>query len=150
DTLDDALGRPGDRAKLVQRLANYFAFAKGFALPCEEPFWIHPLPALESGLRIRLVGLNTAFLANDEHDHGALRLGNEQLRKAFNPPPGEGELVIVLSHHPLGGGWLADGPDALRWVKRYAHVHLSGHVHEASSQRLRSGGGTDYVEVVAG
>ncbi|WP_437638357.1 metallophosphoesterase family protein [Sorangium sp. So ce854] len=148
--LDDALARPGDRSKLERRFANYRKFASGFASPCQDLFWVHTLPLLECGLRVRVVGLNTAILCNDDKDRGALELGKEQIHKALVPTPDENELVIVMSHHPLRDGWLADEKMALRWIQNRAHVHLSGHLHEASNQRIFDGGGGGLVEVAAG
>ncbi|MEO7327595.1 MAG: metallophosphoesterase, partial [Minicystis sp.] len=37
DSLDNAMGRPADRALLAQRQANYLDFAAGFAPACESP-----------------------------------------------------------------------------------------------------------------
>jgi hypothetical protein len=54
---------------------------------------------------------------------------------------GSDELVLVLAHHPFS--WLADGRDAASWVRAHAHVHLTGHVHEAESAQFRRGGGTE-------
>ncbi|WP_437916531.1 metallophosphoesterase [Sorangium sp. So ce302] len=150
EKLDDALERPSDRNKLELRFNNYRAFASELASPCQDLFWVHMLPTDRLGVRVRLVGLNTAILCNDDKDHGVLQLGNSQILKAFIPRPNENELTIVMSHHPLRGGWLADEKSSLRWIGAHAHVHLSGHVHEASNQRVYTAGGADLVEIAAG
>ncbi|MFO0645857.1 MAG: metallophosphoesterase [Polyangiales bacterium] len=160
--LDEALRHDDDRALLTTRLANYLTFAAKFAPACrtdsERPgaqlYWRHRLTG-RGGLTVRLVGLNTALLAADEHtfgpDKGKLRLGKAQLADVLlNPPLAEGEAVIVLTHHPFGGGWLFDERDAGDWARRLGHVHTMGHVHEAESEEARSGAGGSIVRVVAG
>lgn len=161
-SLDEALADSAALAQLRARQANYLAFAEGFAPACrtdaESPgaqlYWRHTLEAY-GGLRIRIVGLNTALLAADEavfeSDQRRLWLGTRQLSAAFTEPEvAPGEVVIVLSHHPLRDHWLADETDAGRWIRRHAHLHLSGHVHEGASERAGSGGGTALVSIAAG
>lgn len=58
--------------------------------------------------------------------------------------------MIVMSHHPFSGGWLQDEHDISRWVRKKAHIHLSGHVHAADNSRMISGGGNELIHVVAG
>ncbi len=159
EKLDEALADDGDRAQLARRMQHYLAFAADFAPAClREPapadqrltWWLHHMEGRE-GLRVRLVGLNTALLSASEPDRGRLRLGKEALFRAFvDSPVKEGELVLALSHHPLLDGWLADQHEAEGWVRRHAHVHLSGHVHEAGSEEARAGSGGDFLRIQAG
>ncbi|HLL46432.1 MAG TPA: protein kinase, partial [Longimicrobiaceae bacterium] len=158
----EALADSAALAQLRARQANYLAFAEGFAPACRTDadapgaklYWRHTLE-VDGGLRIRIVGLNTALLAADEavfeSDQGRLGLGTRQLSAAFTEPEvAPDEVVIVLSHHPLRDHWLADETDAARWIRSHAHLHLSGHVHEAASERAGSGGGTALVSIAAG
>jgi len=155
--LDAAWSQPGARALLARRQAHYLAWAAGFgpahaepSLPPEERLlWTHRMEVLE-GPRLRLVGLNTALLSANDKDHGRLRLGNVQLAHALRPAIEPNELVVVLSHHPFRGGWLADEQNVDAWIRNHAHLHLSGHVHEADSEQARSGAGGLFVSVVAG
>ncbi|MEO5727626.1 MAG: metallophosphoesterase, partial [Byssovorax sp.] len=158
DQLDDALSDPNDRARLAARLAHYLSFAEGFAPMClgsrsdgeHGLFWAHRLDA-RGGLRVRLLGLDTALVSADDADKGKLRLGNEQIDRGIrNPSIEDGELVVALSHHPLHGGWLADEKNASGWIHSRAHVHMHGHVHEAGSEAIRSGGGGGLVRMAAG
>jgi len=154
EPIDTALADASDRAQLAERVGAYLDFASGFAPWCLEEgipapahrlFWMRRIRLMES-FRVRLVGLNTALLGGDDGDRGKLQLGAAQLAAALNPPVEDvGELVIAMSHHPLAGGWLADQSAALDWVDRHAHVHLSGHAHEAEP-----GSGGRFVRVVAG
>lgn len=155
-SLDESLKDAGDREMLASRMAGYLDFAAAFgpwagagALPppAERIFWVQNLTANE-GLRVRLIGLNTALLCKNG-DRGKLALGREQLVRALHPPAAEDELLVILTHHPLRD-WVADHAYADGWLRNNAHVHLSGHVHEADSEEARSGTGGQFVRVVAG
>lgn len=157
EALDGALADANERVALAGRMANYLDFASDFAPAClgvktppEKRFWwTHR--EVSRGLKVRLVGLNTALLCADDQDRGKLRVGKDQVSNVLlNPPLEEGELVVVLSHHPFSGGWLADERNVREWMRSRAHVHLSGHVHEADAEQTRSGAGEDIVSVVAG
>lgn len=99
-------------------------------------------------LLLRLVGWNSTLLAASE-DQGKLRLGQRQLRETLGAGAA-GEVVLVLSHHPLTGGWLADEREAGWLLRSRAHLHLTGHVHEAESVLVRDGGGQELVTLCAG
>lgn len=159
-SIDEALAHNDDRALLTQRQANYLAFAAGFAPAClaasgaapseKRLWWLHQVQT-SSALKIRLVGLNTALLAADDQDRGKLAMGKKTLAEVLTmPPPGRDELVVVLSHHPFRGGWLRDEKDTDAWIRRHAHLHLAGHIHEADSEEARTGAGGAFVRVYAG
>lgn len=97
---------------------------------------------------MRLVGLNTALLSAKNGDHGKLRLGKAQLAAALERKDDD-EFILVLSHHPFSGGWLADEVEADRWIRNGAHLHLFGHVKDAASQRARTGAGGDFLRIAA-
>lgn len=158
ESLDEALADPADRALLVSRLAHYLAFSMDFAPACLAPpespdkhlFWQYRLEARE-GLFIRLIGLNTSLLCADDADRGRLRLGKAILAQAFaSSQRREGELVLVLGHHPLQGGWLADEYEVNAWIQNHAHIHVSGHVHDPGSEESRTGWGASLVRIASG
>ncbi|WP_437279843.1 TIR domain-containing protein [Sorangium sp. So ce375] len=159
--LDSELAKPKMRARLASRMSAYLEFAAQFAPACRSPaaapeerlFWTYRMQL--SGLRLRLVGLNTALLAADERtfgeDRGRLRVGAEQVTRAMlEPPVARDELVIALSHHPLRAGWVADERDVDTWIRSQMHIHLSGHVHQAETETSRAGSGGEFVRVTAG
>lgn len=153
EPLDNVLADPQDAASLESRQANFRAFARDFGPACLTGgdgglFWSHHLAAGRLGIRV--AGLNTALLAGDEQDKGKLRLGKAQLARALKDGANEPTVVLVLTHHPFVGGWLADEKDAASWVRNHAHVHLCGHVHEADTAQVISGGGKSFVTVTAG
>lgn len=160
EQLDAALGRSGDRERLLRRLANYSAFAAPLAA-------VHPLGPDDAdaalakagcytatlsgrGGRVRIIGLNSSLLAADDQDRGRLRLGKRLLGRAFPSPPAADELVLTLLHHPLGEGWLADEREALALLTQGSHIVLCGHVHEADAAMVARGGGRDLVTLRAG
>jgi hypothetical protein len=158
ESLDDVLAHKEDCAYLAQRMGNYLKFAAEFAPACLQNHsppssrlsWVHRLKT-RGGARVRLVGLNTALLAADDSDRGKLRLGKQALAHAFTRPPLEsGEIALVLSHHPLRDGWLADEREAEAWIRQHAYLHISGHVHEASTEDARAGSGGGLVRISAG
>lgn len=151
DRLDDVLADPGDRALLTSRLAAYLSFAAGYpAIQTPDPlFWSHTF-VTPAGLPVRLVGLSTPLLAAGDIDRGKLRLGNAALAATLTDVDRRRELVLVLTHHPLRGGWLADQRDADGWLQSRAHLHLFGHVHDADSEDARAGAGAGLLRVAAG
>jgi tetratricopeptide (TPR) repeat protein len=143
--LDEALAYEKDRAKLAKRMEPFLAFARDLGRGGGDLFWVHRQDARD-GLRVRLVGLNTALLSADGGDKGKLRLGTAQIAKALDGVE-PNELVIVLSHHPFRGGWLADEREADRWISNGAHLHLFGAVKDGESHEARSGAGGQFVRI---
>jgi len=151
DSIDEALKHPSDREKLCSRQEHYLGFARSWAERCRdgELYWSYR--GTSRGLRYRLAGLNTALLCADDEDRGKLAAGNEQLVRLFvDEPIADDELVVVLSHHPLTKGWLADEKGIWDQLRARAHLHLSGHLHEAHSEWSQTGSGDEIVRGVAG
>jgi 3',5'-cyclic AMP phosphodiesterase CpdA/phosphotransferase system HPr-like phosphotransfer protein len=148
ESLDEALAYPSDRCLLETRLHGYRKLASAFAEGCDQLYWARRFKTV-TGKSIRVIGFDTALLANDHRDHGQLRLGKEQLACALTPGRIEpDEIVIALAHHPFS--WLADHREVISWVRAHVHLVLCGHVHQAESMQLRLGGGSDFVQIVAG
>lgn len=148
ERLDAALETPQDRALLARRLENYRRFAKEFAParletdagPVDDLFWVHRLTAREA-VPVRIVGLNTALTAVGGDDMGRLQGGILPLKEALSEPALlPGEIVLVLSHHPLQGGWLLDEDDLRPWLDGFASLLLSGQTHgEQTNPRHAAG-----------
>ncbi len=69
---------------LVRRFENFIEFAKGFGhgqhcCAGDELFRVWQFPVAGSQLVIRIVGLNTALLCQDDEDEGQLALGKGQI-----------------------------------------------------------------------
>lgn len=156
--VDNVLADRGNALLLRSRFSNYLSFAKTFAPAClskpraTELFWTHELP-VSSKLTLLLVGLNTALLATKEEDEFGDRLrlqsGTKQLAHAFSAlDQSPNQLRILLSHHPFD--WLRDGVDVAATTRKYAHVHLCGHVHNAETSHVVFGSGQQMITVTAG
>ncbi len=148
DPLDDALMH--ERAdNWSSALAHYLAFASRLAPGCGGLFWARTIDARAGSAcassastprcsrpRGRTIGASSASATPQlEAELGGL---------------GDGELVVVLPHHPFQEGWLADQTDADAWVRNQAHVHLFAHVTDHDSEQARSGADGAFVRVSAG
>ncbi len=143
-TIDDALDDISARSLLARRMRYYLDFAAQFGpgngevISQDGLFWYRRLSG-RGNLRVRIAGLNTALLANDDADRCSLQLGYRQLNHVFSELD-ERELIIVLSHHPLD--WLRDGPQVDGWLQARADILLSGHIHSQNSLLTQQGGGS--------
>uniref|UniRef100_UPI003D0B5BB8 NACHT domain-containing protein n=1 Tax=Haliangium sp. TaxID=2663208 RepID=UPI003D0B5BB8 len=81
---------------------------------------------------IHVLGLDSAWLAGDDADHGKLLITDDQLyylaHDGGKPLTG---LRLALLHHPLSG--LADAGDAQRLLAERVDLVLHGHLHEAEA-----------------
>lgn len=138
DTALDDAEKPG------ASLANYLEASKTFCIDRSNLFWRENLKGSE-GLRIALVGLNTAMLCQGNTDLGKLALGSKQLTLLNRD---SATVLITMTHHPLD--WLRDCKNASEWIRSKADVHLFGHIHDQATEHLRSGGANQITSVCAG
>lgn len=136
ESLDEALVDEPDQKLLQQRFANYTGFAAGYAPACASLCWTHSL-VTTTGLRVRLCGLPTALLANDDQDQGKLQVGKTQFESILSPAREPEELLIVLGHHPLQAGWLRNEVEVADWLRSSSNIYACGHNHEALSAAQR-------------
>jgi tetratricopeptide (TPR) repeat protein len=84
---------------------------------------------------IHVIGLDSAWLAGDEHDSGRLWLTDDQVMRLATE---EGQQLagvrLALIHHPLDQ--LMDGAHARLLLAKHADVLLRGHLHEAEAMLL--------------
>lgn len=151
-SVDEALASTKERKALRRRFTAFESFSAAFAAVDRDErlglAWRHRYTG-QDGLTVRLVGLNTALLSQDDRDLGALRLGRGQIvGTLLEPQLGPDELVIALAHHSFT--WLADGVEAERRLRNYVHIFLNGHMHRADSWLVVRGGGDEAVTVTAG
>jgi tetratricopeptide (TPR) repeat protein len=139
---------------LTSRFENYLTFAANFAPFCTKDnqnnrrlFWNWKINT-SSNFSIQLEGLNTSLLSQNNEDKNKLRLSLEQIKDIPNLDPQQSNLTIVMGHHPLV--WLNDGDEVEKWIRKKAHIYLSGHIHEPESLYIRTGGGTELVCIQAG
>ncbi len=150
--LDLALEKPAARTLLTARMAAFSELGSTFGPPgapgSEYLEFSHAVDG-PSGLRVRLIGLCTAWLCSDDDDRGELRVGAGALERA-RATIAPGELVVVLAHHPLRSGWLGDERDADAWMSANGHVLLTGQVHDALAEAARAGQPGGYLWIAAG
>ncbi|MBC7978767.1 MAG: metallophosphoesterase [Myxococcales bacterium] len=135
----------GVRERLLERTASYRAWiAHGLGRPD-----LLPTPSRSQfGYRvtrrfarlpfpIHIIGLDSAWLAGDDHDARRLRLTDEQILRLCAEDDGErlSGLRIALVHHPLAD--LADGERARRLLQEYkVDLLLSGHLHDPEAREI--------------
>jgi len=92
------------------------------------------------GKKLAIVGLNTAWLAQDDQDWGALTPGKDMLDYALEQARREKpDLLIVLGHHPLEAfcnedEW-SDGRRVKERLLQANALYLHGHLHTSGGQR---------------
>lgn len=104
--------------------------------------WIHePSGAFAEtseihGLRVGVVGINTAWLSMDDEDSGKLTPGIALVEAALNKIK-PCAIRIVLGHHPLH--WLIEdeGPRLRALFGYHKVIYLHGHMHRAEVVRKR-------------
>jgi 3',5'-cyclic AMP phosphodiesterase CpdA len=99
-----------------------------------------------NGVQTHLIGLNTAILSCDDKDQGMLVADIKSLNESLRDTDYETELIVVISHHPIGIGkktneqWLAKWNDeelqSILLQSTGPHVYFHGHLHEASGSTM--------------
>ena len=88
-----------------------------------------------AGQPVHIIGLDSAWLAGDEHDMGKLRLTDEQIARHLTHANQADGIKIVLLHHPISE--LADAKLARQlFDENGVHLVLHGHLHDPAHQRL--------------
>lgn len=79
---------------------------------------------------VHIVGLDSAWLAGDDHDAKKLRLTSYQINRLARDVDGEPlpGFRLALVHHPLGE--LADEEESTRLLAESVHLLLHGHQHK--------------------
>lgn len=84
---------------------------------------------------IHVVGLNSAWLAGDDHDKGKLLVTREQVHWLLpSDPQALPGLRIALMHHALGDLADWDASEVRQSLAESAHLLLHGHRHETDLQ----------------
>lgn len=79
-----------------------------------------------------IIGLDSAWLAGDEHDAGKLRLTEDQVMRFSTTEQGDplSGFRLVLVHHPLDDLDAADAGHCRRLLAERVDLVLRGHLHE--------------------
>lgn len=138
--LREIFSDPQSAAALLEPLADYNKFAElfGCSISGEKHFWERDF-TLVCGTTVRLRGLTSALVSNEEDQRTGIVLGTAQATVERSP----GVLHMTLCHHPPD--WLRDHDAVEDHLKSKVHIQLFGHKH---SQRLDEINGK--VRLVAG
>jgi predicted phosphodiesterase len=125
---------------LLEALTDYNKFAGRFgcSISAEKHYWERDL-TLACGTAIRIRGLTSALVSNEEDSRTGIVLGAAQA----SVERASGVLHMTLCHHPPD--WLRDHAAVEDHLKSKVHIQLFGHKH---SQRLDEINGK--VRLVAG
>ena len=96
------------------------------------------------GVKVAVVGVNTAWLAQDDDDWGKLSPGRDMLEVALDEARRQKpDLLITLGHHPVEAfsaeGEQADRLRVLERLKQANAVYLHGHLHIGGKERVGDG-----------
>lgn len=141
---------------IVGRQRAFWRFAKKLAA-VDQPethfngWWIKGLP-LPDGRTLTLVGMNTALLStlSDDKPTNSLALGQRQIHAVKKLLLDESRIVVLLSHHPFSGEWLADAAEDTNALAARAALHICGHIHEASLVSAQTSSGRRITTLRAG
>jgi predicted phosphodiesterase len=124
-----SLGAKECEGYLLSTLKAYNEFARSYQ--CESSldsplYWETPVAVLDHGVAIKLRGVNSAFLCNENDVLGPTSMiGGQQMMISESV----NTVSIVMCHHPQT--WLADGTEFMRLLRIRSHVALFGHEHAA-------------------
>lgn len=138
--LREILSDAQSAAALLEPLADYNKFAGRFgcSISADKHYWERDL-RLACGTPVRLRGLTSALVSNEEDRRTGIVLGSAQAAVERAP----GVLHMTLCHHPPD--WLRDHDAVEDHLKSKVHIQLFGHKH---SQRIDEINGK--VRLVAG
>jgi calcineurin-like phosphoesterase family protein len=141
---------PDNLRLLRTRFANYEGFLDQLGVSNQPAHgWKAQIGTL-GDLSICAIGLNSAFLANDDLDEGRLKVDPHGLSLLKEKRTASAELRFVLSHHPLAPWLQTQHRQENLVLDGFADVHLFGHIHKLGTQSIRSGTGANVLSVAAG
>jgi hypothetical protein len=121
----DADGEHSTPSPLLPKLEAYLAFALSYNSEFKsaaKPMWHHDFE-MPHGVTLRLLGMNSVQVCDDNDDAGNMILGNTQYVLDC-----ESHVIpVVLVHHPMK--WLMDQTEAEQYLHNRAHVIMVGHEH---------------------
>jgi calcineurin-like phosphoesterase family protein len=165
EDLDERLSDEDARKQLALKLEAYAAFAKKFGVATRrrgqlDIDWTESQRIEPYGYPIRLIGLSSVWCsdASDgrESAHASepfvpnMVLGPGQIRSKIDETTDE-ELLFLLTHHPPEWYHRVSVETLASALSRKTHIHLCGHVHDASARAVkRFGASLRSVRCVAG
>jgi predicted MPP superfamily phosphohydrolase len=141
----DAKGAAKRKNMVLPRFEAYAAFDRRVSV--WNPNWLESAAGAVwwskeiNGKRVAVVGINTAWLCQDDDDWGKLTPGRYMIEVALDDVAKQApDLLIVLGHHPLDAlsfeGAPGDGPRVKERLKQAKALYLHGHLHASGSDRI--------------
>jgi hypothetical protein len=142
------ISKDGESASpFLPKLHAYRKFANAYGCDfasAEKPFWTRLLD-LPGGIKVRLVGLTSVQVSNDDDALGKMLLGNEQY--IFEEE--DNVVSVVLLHHPFD--WFIDKVEASQYICNRARVILVGHEHSLNIHKTTDHmSGREWLVIYAG
>ncbi len=114
------------------------------------------------GIEIVVIGLNSAILSCGNDDCGRLAIDKDRLDELLLETRPEDQLVIAVSHHPIGR--VKNGARSKRWLTPWnsdqvesalvarsgPHIYLHGHLHNAGGTSMTYSSGENLGFFAAG
>ncbi|MFV9644407.1 MAG: SIR2 family protein [Desulfobacterales bacterium] len=131
DSVSQVIGNKKERSLFTDRCFPYSDFLKATfpwakELNYSDLSYTHIIDI--NGAKFAIVGLNSAWLAGSDSDHGSIIIGERQVReaidKAHNP-----DFILALVHHPLSSLTEFDLSDVRAILNSRCDFLLHGHVH---------------------
>jgi predicted MPP superfamily phosphohydrolase len=149
DRIAEALD--SDREVLFRRFHQYAAFVNSYlagSIMFDDTQYFYTKTLSLGGIRVAILGLNTAWLSETDQESKMLVLGEEQVRTALTQARGT-HLRIVLMHHPFD--WLHeyDQDDLEPLLKDSVDFILRGHLHKSKSEFVATPD-SETLEIAAG
>lgn len=154
DTIPDFLDP--DEDGLVKRqplLARFYSY-KDCDISNVSPSWIESAEGAYTdiidirGCEIGILGLNTAWLSENDNDRNKLTPGTGIIKEGLRRI-GEAKVKIVLGHHPLNWFRDVDIKPIRSLLGQKQAIYLHGHLHEVGSV-YEDGGGHLFRSIQAG
>lgn len=101
-----------------------------------------------NGIEVGLLGLNTAWHCQDNHDYEEISPGANLVRTGLRQIDSCG-LRVVLGHHPVEWFHQDERASIERLFRDHRVVYLHGHMHKSEAQ-WRGWPGNDFLTVQAG
>jgi calcineurin-like phosphoesterase family protein len=123
--LEDLAKVGEDANPLLPKLRAYRDFAAGYDsdfISVARPLWTKDYP-FTTGMALRLVGMNSVQVSDDEDRPGNMILGDTQ----YILPDEQHFVYAVIMHHPLD--WYMDKAEAKQYLYNRARLLMVGHEH---------------------
>jgi len=135
--LDRIYSNPKRLKTLYNRQKNYrnFANANSSEKIYSENSSIHNIEIELKSIKIKILLLDSAWLAHDETDCRKLAVGLQQIKNCVDDNH-QNYLVIALMHHPVS--WLKEFEELLieNALIKDTHIVLRGHVHQGDTSSI--------------